>query len=304
VDRKEAAAFLGTTTEAIKELIQKGALLPVSQKRLKLGAMEVDGEWEIEDEQFDAFQKAFNDEEPGRHPPAWVIRSLSVEARHRCGICEQPLPLQFHHIIEWSKLKHYEPAWMIAVCGGCHDKIRRGEIDRKSQEQYKEKLRLRSADVVALDAQFQSLIATSAALPILKELLRDMQRVIADGADAASIGSDYTFVRIEEKNEINRVSVEYFDEYVLEDEVHVAAFDKLIKDPQNHAIKESYYCVAADLRERLLSLSANGIGFEFAFIKLRDHIATIVGNMNSMELRMLKALIAFMYVNCDIGRKA
>lgn len=138
---KEVAFLLGVTREALIKLIDKGISLPGSKNTVKLPATRIENEYSVSDEDLDTFIDQFEAEEPGRHPPADVRRELLTEANHRCGICRQPVSrLQFHHILEWERIKHHDPAHMIAVCGTCHDDCGMGKIDKKSQETYKKRL--------------------------------------------------------------------------------------------------------------------------------------------------------------------
>src|SRR5262249_49572254 len=79
-------------------------------------------------------------EEPGRWPPAAVRRSLLVEAKHRCAICRDAAPIQFHHMLDWAKVRHHDPRHMLAVCGTCHSRCTNGFIDYRSQVAYKTQL--------------------------------------------------------------------------------------------------------------------------------------------------------------------
>jgi hypothetical protein len=135
---KEAAFLLGVTREALVTLIEKGVVLPVSKDTTKLAATRIGSQYSVSDEDLNAFIGGFEADEPGRHPPADVRRELLTEAKHHCGICRQRATrLQFHHILEWEKIKHHDPAHMIAICGTCHDDCGMGKIDKKSQEIYK-----------------------------------------------------------------------------------------------------------------------------------------------------------------------
>lgn len=128
--------------ETALEAISHGLLLPRSRCVARLPAIRVGEEYEVEPAALEAFVAQFEAEEPGRHPPISIRRTLATEARHCCAICRQPLPLQYHHIIAWSELKHFDARHMLAVCGGCHSRIQLGHIDLKAQYVYKEQLKL------------------------------------------------------------------------------------------------------------------------------------------------------------------
>ncbi len=150
----EAAFLLGVSKEQLKEIIETGAKLPKSGDVVKLAAKMSDGEYMVEDADLDAYIKRFEDEEPGRNPPVAVRRTLLVEANHRCAICRQPVArIQFHHILEWEKVKHHDPKHMMAVCGLCHDDCGIGRIDKDSQWRYKAKLQHPEYRAEAPDAE-------------------------------------------------------------------------------------------------------------------------------------------------------
>jgi hypothetical protein len=137
---KEAAGFLGMTREKALTLIDAGVKLPRSQQVVKLTATKVGEEYDVTEQNLDAFIACFEAEEPGRHPPTAVRRELFVEAKHRCAICDDSAPLQCHHMLDWGKLPHHDPKHMLAVCGTDHDKCSNGFIDYKAQLIYKAKL--------------------------------------------------------------------------------------------------------------------------------------------------------------------
>src|SRR5262245_16961752 len=130
---REAAALLGWRSTSVRLAIEVGIRLPKSGRRQHLAATRISENFEILREHLDEFLTAFEQEEPGRHPPVGVRQQLLVDSGHRCAICGLVAPLQFHHIIEFSELRHHDPEHMLAVCGVCHDRIGLGEIDAVSQ---------------------------------------------------------------------------------------------------------------------------------------------------------------------------
>ena len=97
-------------------------------------------DYDISEKDVDALLAAFENEAPGRYPPVSVRRELLVESGYQCSICKSDSPLQFHHIVDWAKLKHHDAKHMLAVCGSCHVKIGLGQIDTKAQKQFKARL--------------------------------------------------------------------------------------------------------------------------------------------------------------------
>jgi hypothetical protein len=153
MDLKETAGLLGWKRELVESAIEQGVETPSKKSLIKLAATKQGSDYDIREEDVDALLAAFEKEDPGRNPPVAVRRELLVESGYQCSICKSDSPLQFHHIVDWAKLKHHDPKHMLAVCGSCHNKIGLGQIDTKAQKQFKARLNDPS--------QLQSVISTS-----------------------------------------------------------------------------------------------------------------------------------------------
>jgi hypothetical protein len=137
---KEATSLLSWKRELVELAIVEGVETPRTKVKVKLVADQQGSDFDILDDELDRFLAAFEKEEPGRNPPVSVRRELLVECGFQCAVCESDAPLRFHHILDWANLKHHDPKHMLAVCGSCHDKIGAGQIDTKSQRNFKNKL--------------------------------------------------------------------------------------------------------------------------------------------------------------------
>ena len=136
----EVASILCLSREQVIDIIQNGLLLRNTQTPITLSASTANQEYDITEQDLDAFIAECELKQPGRHPPVSVRRELLVEARHRCAICLDSAPLNFHHMIDWSRIGHHDPKRMLALCGTCHDRCTKRQIDYKSQLKYKAKL--------------------------------------------------------------------------------------------------------------------------------------------------------------------
>jgi len=132
--------LLGWKRELVEIAIVEGIETPKTQSRAKLIAIAQGSDFDILEEELDRFLVIFEAEEPGRNPPIAVRRELLVECGYQYAVCQLDALLRFHHIIDWSKLKHHDPKHMLAVCGSCHDKIGTGQIDTKGQRSFKAKI--------------------------------------------------------------------------------------------------------------------------------------------------------------------
>jgi hypothetical protein len=137
---KEVTYLLGWTREAVEIAIVDGVKTPATNQLTKLVAAKQDADYDIKEEDVEIFLRAFEADIPGRYPTISVRRELLIESGYQCAICKSDAPPRFHHIVEWSKLKHHDPAQMLAICGSCHDKISGGAIDTKAQKIIKQRL--------------------------------------------------------------------------------------------------------------------------------------------------------------------
>jgi hypothetical protein len=299
----EVAGYLRCSRQDVQGMISTGLELPRSRTLVKLQATLVRDEIAISDQDLDAFQARFHNEEPGRHPPTWVMRKLSCESRHKCSICQSDLPLQFHHIIEWTNIQHYDPAYMLAVCGGCHDKIRIGRIDYKAQLAHKQATLLGASDVQSLEAQFQSLIATSQIIPKLGSVIPLVRSALSQNSQTVN-PQDFGFTDLNHKNEVNRMSREYFAMMLEQDDLHAMRLTQILQDPAHSDLKENYMQVVQDIRQRIAMYESRGFSFDFILLKLQDQILAQATSMQPLDRRTLQTLLSFMYLSCDIGKRS
>lgn len=137
---KETAGLLGWKRELVESAIEQGIETPSKKSLIKLAATKQGQDYDIREEDVNDLLATFENDDPGRYPPVSVRRELLVESGYQCSICKSDSPLQFHHIIDWARLKHHDPKHMLTVCGSCHDKIGLGQIDTKAQRQFKARL--------------------------------------------------------------------------------------------------------------------------------------------------------------------
>jgi hypothetical protein len=121
---------------------------------------------------------------------------------------------------------------------------------------------------------------------------------------ATQFDSKYSFdyVSLEKKNELNKLSEEYF-KYIKENsESSFNAITAFLKKPMNKKYTDYYYNTIDELKGKIITRRNEFARFEEIFGHLYD---TILGK--HPELRESRALINvflhYMYCNCDIGKK-
>lgn len=293
---KEAAGLLVWKPEQIVAAIEIGIELPKSNCRIKLLADCSGIEYDITDSSLDDFISAFEQEEPGRHPPIKVRRSLLVESGHRCAICEDSAPLQFHHILEYSQLKHHDPAHMLAVCGTCHSKISVGQIDYQAQREYKDRLQARWREV------FPSQFPARFSWDDLQEVITALHSNLAIIDPSMTSKYDFSDVDIKQKNLLNGLGADYFIMMRDYHEPYFGRIERFLKAPINVAITSLYHEIVDELRSKIAAEQGKVGHFEDVLILIYDTAKNVPGLRDRRSA--LNILLSFMYFNCDIGRKS
>lgn len=292
--------------DTLLHAIKDGVKLPKSDTTLRLSAQQSADGWDVSDEQLQAFIDAFEAEQPGRHPPVRVRRELRTEARHRCGICRSNLPLQFHHILEWSELGHHDPHHMLAICGGCHDKIRVGQIDRVEQRIYKRKLE-DEFDRLAGQGSASQIFPQGAATPLswdtLKEIIGIVHKTVVGIEPTDESKFDFSLAELEEKNRLNRLGADTFVVMREHDEPSFGRIYSFLKNPRNGDTTTMYHEVVDEFRRRIAPQLAEIPRFEDVLNELYDVVTDRFKEALTGKRRALRILFSFMYFNCDIGRK-
>lgn len=298
----EAATLLKFSREEVKTAIRDGIMLPKSREIVKLKVEVINDDFDIDDVSLDEFITKFHEEEPGRHPPTAVRRTLLVEALHRCAICREYNPFEFHHIIEWHKIKHYDERHMLAICPNCHTKCTKGEIDQKMQEMYKRKLHTeRTRDQ---GSTFHKVVGpTSFSWDDLREIIIGLHDIIRYSSPTSESKHDLVFVDLEEKNRINNMSHDYSRTVIEDYEPYFSRVDAFLKNPVNVQVAELYYEVVDELRSKISANRDSYVKFELFLLDFAQVTKELTQRDVRISGRTLNILLSFMYVNCDIGRK-
>lgn len=121
---------------------------------------------------------------------------------------------------------------------------------------------------------------------------------------ATEFDSKYLFdyISLEKKNELNKLSEEYF-KYIRENsESSFNAITAFLKKPMNKQYADYYYNTIDELKGKIITRRNEFAEFEEIFEHLYDAILD-----KHTELRKSRALINvflhYMYCNCDIGKK-
>lgn len=71
--------------------------------------------------------------------PIDVCREVLFQARHRCAVCCEPIPLEYAHIVPWQKTKDHSEPNLVALCANCHSRADKEAWGAQFLKQYKMK---------------------------------------------------------------------------------------------------------------------------------------------------------------------
>lgn len=108
---------------------------------------------------------------------------------------------------------------------------------------------------------------------------------------------------LDAKNEVNGLTPAY-DAYIKENSMpYFHAIEMFLKNPRNETLKERYHTVADELKGQLIVHRERFPNFDAALEALYNLIHERGPEIKSVR-RIVKIIIHYMYVNCEIGQKA
>jgi len=69
--------------------------------------------------------------------PIEIKRDVLFEARHHCAVCCTALPLEYAHVIPWSKSQDHSLENLIALCANCHERADNEKWGESYLQRYK-----------------------------------------------------------------------------------------------------------------------------------------------------------------------
>lgn len=127
--------------------------------------------------------------------------------------------------------------------------------------------------------------------------------VVKSGFDSEHDFKDYP--GFEGKNAINGLSADY-SAHIRDDSMpHFDDIERFLKNPRNESLKGKYHVVADELKEQLIVHAKLFNNFEHALSAIPRLIQDRSPELQSAsKRRLLKIMIHYMYVNCEIGKKS
>lgn len=140
------------------------------------------------------------------------------------------------------------------------------------------------------EEDLQELIIIFSETKISREKLKSMQ-------------DDFKRISVEEKNRINNLGKEYFDNVFKKSYDKFERIKVFLEDPQNEACKIKYQNSVSDLQEEII-IKRDEYG---AFEAILNHLYKLILDSNNEKLlnnrRLIRVFLHYMYYVCDIGVK-
>lgn len=115
---------------------------------------------------------------------------------------------------------------------------------------------------------------------------------------------DFNYVEMEKKNELNKLSKDYFDNVMQRHYSHFESIHSFLKDPINKPLKEQFDDLVDELNAKITIYQNDYFAFEKLLEELYDFV---ISNNNeffgSGRKRLVRVFINYMYCNCFIGKK-
>ena len=107
---------------------------------------------------------------------------------------------------------------------------------------------------------------------------------------------------IDEKNELNKISEEYFKQIKEKSQAYFYQIKRFLENPANLAYQNNYYNIVEEINNKVVVRKDEFAKFEEIFETLYDCLYVACPELQE-DSRLIYVFLHFMYCNCDIGEK-
>jgi len=137
----------------------------------------------------------------------------------------------------------------------------------------------------------------------IQELVIEFSEIKISKKEMDKIESDFKKIPIEEKNRLNKLSKEYFDNALKSSYSEFQKIKSFLEDPKNDECKIKYDNTVSDLQDEILIKRDEYSAFE----EILNHLYKLILDSKNDKLcknrRLIRVFLHYMYVNCQIGIK-
>ncbi len=136
----------------------------------------------------------------------------------------------------------------------------------------------------------------------LKTLIEEFHKVTPSEEMIQKSAADLSYMDMERKNELNKLSQEYFNDVLKRNYTHFESITSFLKDPINSSLKELYKDCADELNAKISLRRRDFAAFENLLEELYDYVISNNSELSEKK-RLVRVFLHYMYCNCDIGKK-
>lgn len=191
-----------------------------------------------------------------------------------------------------------------------------GDADGKVVSGLKEKTGLDNVWLLGLETISSHLdanpnIVETMALRQFQAPLRIYSQDIADVIETFHVQKDsllsqfdFSYTKLEEKNQLNKLSPEYF-QYLRENSgKYFSQIQTFLGKPQNKRHETMYYAIADEIKSKITATRSSYVNFDDVLVFLYDSILKQYPALTQDgRSRFVSVFLHYMYCNCDIGQK-
>ncbi len=137
----------------------------------------------------------------------------------------------------------------------------------------------------------------------IRQVIIEFAKVKPKYEELQKIKSDLDKIPIEEKNRINNLSRQYYEDVLKKSYTHFLNIDMFLKDPQNNDYLDMFYNTVDDLQEQITIKRDDFHYFDQVLAFLYDKILDTNNEILVKNRTFIRVFLHYMYANCLIGKR-
>lgn len=114
---------------------------------------------------------------------------------------------------------------------------------------------------------------------------------------------DFERPNIEEKNALNGIEKDFFDDVIKECYDEFYKIDQFLKNPSNVKYQKKYTAIVKEINGEVYARISSGEKLQDMLPTLLNYAKTKSSDFDSEKGYWLQVFSYYMYVNCDVGKK-
>lgn len=136
----------------------------------------------------------------------------------------------------------------------------------------------------------------------LKEIIMAVYEV-THNSESSIQSIDFSKINIEEKNELNNLSKNYFEDVIKRNFEYFSQIETFLSSPINSNLRELYDDTTSELNAKITLKRNEYVEFENMLEDFYDYVVTNNSKDLKGKKKLVRILLHYMYWRCDIGKK-